>query len=99
MAEQWQWQRKGCRVYDKSGHKVADVSLSWITEDELNERGRLIAAAPELLEALEKAAIELESFSDDAMCDHSVNICYCGYWAAIEGAKKALDAATKEETE
>lgn len=52
----WRWERSGCRVYSEEFHrgrpvKVADVSVANLTEDELNFRGRLIAAAPDLFEA------------------------------------------------
>jgi len=38
---------------------------------------RLIAAAPELLEALVQAKAEIIELLAGESCDHSVGICYC----------------------
>lgn len=49
---------------------------------------------PELLEALERAVDELTSFKDDAVCDHSVGICWCSFHGALHVANKAIAKAT-----
>lgn len=56
----WRWERLGCRVYEAGLYRgrsirVAELSVARLDEDELNFRGRLIAAAPDLLEALKQA--------------------------------------------
>jgi hypothetical protein len=52
MSAKWTWRRKGCRIRC-DGRTIATVSTGFIGEDELNERGRLMAAAPLLKDALE----------------------------------------------
>lgn len=65
MSEKWVWRRIGAKVWTEDGKKVADVNLGWCSTDKLNERGHLIAAAPELYEALELAEDMLADMPDD----------------------------------
>lgn len=56
----WRWERKGCRIYSSEFRrgrplKVAEVAFGELDEAGLEARGRLIAAAPDLLEAAQKA--------------------------------------------
>lgn len=58
---EWRWERAGCRVYSAEFHrgrpvKIADVGIGGaVDEAELEARGRLIASAPDLLEAATEA--------------------------------------------
>lgn len=58
---------------------------------------RLIAAAPELYEALELAVRELHENNGEAVCDHDAGICWCSYWSAIRAAESALAKARGEQ--
>lgn len=61
------------------GNYVADAYYR-SDEDGNNEtaaNARLIAAAPELLEALVQAKAEIIELLAGESCDHSVGICYC----------------------
>lgn len=50
-----------------------------------------------LLEALKKSDVELSMFADDAVCDHSVGICYCGFHRARELNRVSIAAVEGEE--
>lgn len=66
-------------VVCSKGHYVADA-YSRSDDDGNNEteaNARLIAAAPELLEALVQAKAEIIELLAGESCDHSVGICYC----------------------
>ena len=52
---------------------------------------RLIAAAPELYEALNETAVLLAGMLEP--CDHAANICWCGVRSGIEQARAALAKA------
>ena len=54
----WQFVRKGCKVIDERGRKIADISVAYCGEAELMKRGKTIAAAPQLKEALEETGLQ-----------------------------------------
>ena len=55
---------------------------------------RLIAAAPEMLEALEAGFEALKrNLEDLGDCDHNVGICYCGDWDRLDKMKAAIAKA------
>lgn len=47
----------------------------------------------DLCNALSAAKAELEMFKDDAFCDHSVGICYCGFHRTLDMIDEALAKA------
>src|SRR5690606_7843493 len=56
----WRWERRGCRVYSSPPatvrpRLVANVNITGLDEAGIEARGRLIAAAPALLEACKRA--------------------------------------------
>jgi len=51
--EKWAFVRAGCRVVrDKWPKTICKLGIGGMSSDEIMERGHLIAAAPEMLEAL-----------------------------------------------
>lgn len=57
---------------------------------------RLIAAAPDLLDAC-KALLEVTgALMHGEKCDHSVGICFCGTFHAMDEARAAISRATGE---
>ena len=55
---------------------------------------RLIAAAPELLAALQATVEEMSVIDKDEGCDHDVGICWCPWFRAKEAAVAAIAKAT-----
>jgi hypothetical protein len=47
--------------------------------------------------ALADCLIELRHFADDSICDHEVNVCFCGYHRAVNQATKLLAAHERSE--
>ena len=62
-------------------------------EDEAN--AKLIAAAPDLLEALRAMLKEFEQPDWEIWCDHSVGICNCSAIRILENAKETIKKATQ----
>lgn len=80
MSETWKWVRKGCRI-ERGGREVAEVNVSYCDETTLNQRGHLIAAAPDMYAALETL---LPEGWDDGVMDHM---------PGVKGARLALAKA------
>ena len=57
---------------------------------------RLIAAAPALLEALERTLEEMACM-DGEECDHAVGICWCSFRDAQDAARSAIALARGEQ--
>jgi len=73
----WTWERKNCKIVDIDGHKVAEVNVAYTVEKILNERGNLLCAAPELLEALEA----VDEISTDTMRQYDKEV-----WVLLDAA-------------
>ena len=59
-----------------------------------NADAHLIAAAPELYEALKALIPELQEYIKDiGDCDHSVGICFCGLFNKLELVEQAIAKA------
>jgi hypothetical protein len=58
-ANKWQFVRPGCKILDNGKRKIADVCSSYASEEILQMRGHLLAAAPDLYAALKLAEQEL----------------------------------------
>lgn len=43
-----------------------------------------------LVQLLKRAHTELQTFKDDAICDHSVGICWCEYIRTMEDIEQKL---------
>jgi len=87
--------RKGEELFKNRFH--AYVQSDRECPDEEHEANvKLIAAAPDLLEALKEArrivADSLEAFGE---CDHSVGICNCDMKRSIEASDTAIKKATQ----
>lgn len=75
----------------------ATVAEVWPADNDADLRdGRLLAAAPELAEALRDAVEELELLTHDESCDHAVGICWCQTFCRLEAARAALRKAGLE---
>lgn len=60
LTEPWFWQRKGCMIKREFDNRtLATVSVARKIEAEVNAQGHLMAAAPELYQALLRAQEEL----------------------------------------
>lgn len=77
----------------------ADLVLVTHTFDgwEAEANIRLMAAAPDMLEALEALLLEAEELSEGEGCDHSVGICWCSYFRVLDRAREAIAKAKGEE--
>jgi hypothetical protein len=65
--------------------------------EQIEANAHLIAAAPELLEALEKLTpITKEILETIGTCDHSVGVCNCDLIMALEKSKTAIAKAKGE---
>lgn len=68
LTDGWAFERVGCKVVRsvryRGASKVADLCTGGLTEVEINSVGRLIAAAPDLLEALREFVREYDGFED-----------------------------------
>lgn len=58
MNNNWRWQPKGCKIMNGT-KKVAEVNVAYCDSNELNRRGKVFAAAPNLLRAAEKILAHL----------------------------------------
>ena len=55
---------------------------------------RLRGAAPDLLAACEKLLAQLTAFQyEEAVCDHTVGMCFCSYRDVMERARQAIAKA------
>lgn len=50
----------------------------------------LVARHPELANPIRDALDVLKNLTEDESCDHSVNICWCGAFAARDGLAELL---------
>jgi len=78
------------------GDRIASVPLPKYTSDARQRAdAALIAAAPALYRALKTVTAELKQMAQGEDCDHSVGICWCATFGAIENAESVLrDAVT-----
>ena len=97
----WKYRKARCHFYVEASaggfgsSRVVEVRFAensttgWTSE----ANARLIAAAPDLAEALAGLLEEADTWKDDAVCDHEVNICWCDYYRRIDAARAALAKA------
>ena len=98
------WQRDGLTVYalDERRRNRFSTQLqhdfSGITREELEANAHLIAAAPELLEAVRKCRSALASTNHATYCNAEETDCgcACGLTAACVSADAAIAKATGE---
>lgn len=81
----WRFMRAGCVVIDAEDYRIAHLSVAQCDEDEINRRGHVIAAAPELLGAGIAALEALDNILPAHKGQHE--------YAALEAAFNALEAA------
>lgn len=87
--------------FETRGNSLADVhsggpgALQPSDREAVEANARLIAAAPELLDALKRIDTELENGPDEdaAQCDHSVGICFCAYRRVRDQMRAAIAKA------
>lgn len=87
-------------VCTNSGETVADVFPNADAQSGVTTyaNARLIAAAPELLEALKDLAKRhATTVKECGGCDHSVGICWCDDIRALDDANAAIAKATGEQ--
>jgi hypothetical protein len=61
---------------------------------EIAANAKLIAAAPDMLSSLQEALEQLRQLMEGEGCDHSVGICYCATFRAMNDAAEAIHKAT-----
>ena len=89
----WRWERRGCKV--KAGDRlVATLGLAGLGEDDLNARGRLIAAAP----AMEAALAKIEDLARPGQTlgiSEAIDL-ICDIYNVARSARAAIHSATGE---
>ena len=91
------WKLDGRNVlglaFDGSFRCIAPVSGG--TPESADANAKLIAAAPDLLQACQLIVQDLkDQIWAIGGCDHSVNICACGYIANLKTVEQAIEKAT-----
>jgi len=95
---------QGCSVVIGATHNLlcgldrqdANTGIVVIERDEMLANAHLIAAAPDLLEALQRSIGALENVIKDAGgCDHSVGICMCYELRIVADGRAAIAKATQ----
>jgi len=77
------------------GQRICEVFHHATSGNPHLANARLIAAAPELLAALQATTAECERYLKDiGDCDHSVGVCCCELKRTIETARAAIASAT-----
>lgn len=76
----------GAHIIHVAEGEIAEAFASWNSETEATANARLIAAAPELLDALESACDMLES-----VCDGQMREGY--YWSQAQELRKIITKA------
>lgn len=92
MNTKWEIDHEGNRILANDARQtiICHMSAS-LKNPEVLKDARLIAAAPELLEAMEAAKKEMLELNEP--CDHSVGICWCEYHRALDKIISAIDKA------
>jgi len=96
---------QGCIIADLKPALGADENFTLENKKPCREHAlpetianaNLISAAPELYQMLEELIETAEELRAGDACDHSVGICWCGYFSTLHHAEKALKKARGEQ--
>lgn len=82
------------RAVEREGRECGEDCVAFVP---LKSDALLIAAAPDLLDALKCARVHVARYLDEVgPCDHSVNICVCGIKETIDQVDAAIAKAEGE---